>query len=482
MNVIVIVTDSLRRDHVGCYGSHVQTPNIDQLAAEGTVFEEHYSEGLPTIPTRTAFWTGRYTFPFRGWQHFEHDDEALAEVLWDRGYTSAFITDVYHQHKPGMNLMRGFDYVEFIRGQEYDPYIVDPTIRVDVNRQHKLRGDETDALWRPRFEQYLRNISVRRREEDYYVAQVSRACTEWLERQVRRGRTDRLFLWMDCFDPHEPWDPPEPFASMYEPRRAERDLIDPVPGPVEGYLTTEELARTKALYAGEVTLVDKWVGAFLDGVRALGLWENSLIVYTTDHGEPFGEHGIVRKARPWPYVELSHIPLIVRHPHGLGGGQRVRSFTETCDLMPTILDALGIADAQVTWPRPLTRAAARRPVVSAPGAAVASHSERRRIHGQSWLPLMSGDERSARSFGVSCYHRGTWSIRSHEWSYLVTPHLSPEWPHSGEATGQRSAGIPAPELYHRPTDPAEQVDVAGRHSEVARDLARTLRDFAETLT
>ncbi|MDH7570100.1 MAG: sulfatase-like hydrolase/transferase, partial [Armatimonadota bacterium] len=122
MNVIVVVTDSLRRDHLGCYGNRwIQTPCIDAFAQEGALFEEAYSEGLPTLPTRTAWWTGRFTFPFRGWQHFELSDALLAEVLWSRGYTTALITDVYHLHKPGMNCGRGWDTVQFIRGQEYDP-------------------------------------------------------------------------------------------------------------------------------------------------------------------------------------------------------------------------------------------------------------------------------------------------------------------------------------------------------------------------
>ena len=86
MNIIVIVTDSLRVDHIGCYGSSVKTPNIDQLAADSAVFEQAYAENLPTIPCRTAWWTGRYMFPVRPWQHFEVSDYLLAEVLWDKGF------------------------------------------------------------------------------------------------------------------------------------------------------------------------------------------------------------------------------------------------------------------------------------------------------------------------------------------------------------------------------------------------------------
>lgn len=121
MNVIVIVAHSLRADHVGCYGGRAKTPNIDRLAAEAMVFDEAYSENLPTLPCRTAWWTGRHLFPQRGWQHFEPSDLLLAEVLWNRGFASALITDVYHMHKPVYNCGRGFDTTVFVRGEETVP-------------------------------------------------------------------------------------------------------------------------------------------------------------------------------------------------------------------------------------------------------------------------------------------------------------------------------------------------------------------------
>ena len=210
MNVIVIVMDSLRSDHVGCCGSHVLTPSIDRVASEGTLFANAFTESLPTMPTRTTWWTGRTNFPFRGWQPFDHDDVLLAEVLWERGYTSALVTDTYHLHKPRYNCGRGFDTTVFIRGQEYDPWIVDQTIAVDFSR-HRLRGDEHDDWWHRMFGQYPRNTSVLETEEDYFAAQVAEEAMRWLSYQVaERGKTDKLFLWVDFFDPHEPWDPPEP--------------------------------------------------------------------------------------------------------------------------------------------------------------------------------------------------------------------------------------------------------------------------------
>jgi len=430
MNVIVVIADSLRVDHVGCYGNDwIRTPHLDAFAAESTQFMHAYSEGLPTLPTRTAFWTGRFTFPFRGWQHFEHDDVLLAEVLWDQGYTSALITDVYHMHKPGMNCARGFDYARFIRGQEYDPWIVDPSIEVDISKTSKLSGTDDDDLFRRRWAQYLRNVSWWEGEEDHFVAQVVKAGMRWLGEH--QGE-DQLFLWLDCFDPHEPWDPPPPYDRMYNPDYDGIDIIDPVPGEVAGYLTDEELNNIKSLYAGEVTLVDKWVGRFLEAAREMGFLDNSLVVFATDHGEPFGEHGIIRKCRPWLHEELVHIPMLIRLPDGTGHGKQVSALVETCDLMPTILGFLE-ADA----PDGMT--------------------------GESLLPLIRGEAQNIRDYAYSGYFNRQWSIRTHEWSYLLPLY---------EAT---------PELYDRTDDPTEQDNLVGERPELAAELELELRRFVDGL-
>lgn len=469
MNVIVILTDSFRADHCSAYdgvggiktcryaGKRVETPNFDKLAKEGTLFAHAYSGSLPTIPNRTDLWTGRYAFPFRGWQQFEHGDYLLAEILWDKGYASALITDTYHMHKPIYNCGRGFDTTIFVRGQEYDPWIVDRSIPVDLSKWHRLRGDESDELWRPRFEQYLRNRSTFKSEEDWFVARVVKEATRWLERQVKEGRRDRLFLWVDCFDPHEPWDPPEPFRSMYkEPGYQGPDLIDPVPGPVEGYLTEEELTRVRSLYAGEVSFVDKWVGVLIEAIKDLGLYDNSLIIWTTDHGEPFGEHGIVRKARPWNYEELVRIPLVIRHPEH-GHGRVVEGIVQPVDLTATILDVLGIPT-----PLPLIFRAPRSAGTFPQDMPVARREIE--IHGFSLMPLIRGEEEAVRRYAYSGHHKQQWSIQDREWR-LILP----------------IDGSKPPELYHRPDDPYDQRNVIREHEDVADRLELELRRWAASL-
>jgi len=473
MNVIVIVTDSMRADHLGCHplcashhGKKVQTPSLDRLAAEGTLFESAYGASLPTIPMRTDAWTGRYGQPFHTWQPFPEKEVLLAEVLWDKGYTSALVTDVYHMHKPAFNCGRGFDSVVWVRGQEYDPWIMDSTLPIDLDRWHRLKhGDSkqtADDLWKPRFEQYLRNRSTFGDDGDCFVSRVVNESLHWLDRTVKtKGLKDKLFLWVDCFDPHEPWDPPEPYWSMYaeKPDTEVQPLIDPVPGFPEGYMTAAEIRRTFALYAGAVTCVDHWVGKLLAGISELGLDDNTLIMHISDHGEPFNEHGIVRKARPWLYEELTHIPWIIRHPEGLAKGKRIQSFVQPPDLMPTILDFLdleGPLETSLHGPK-------KGPGQMPQDHTLATHGTT--LQGASLLPLMRGEVSEVRDFAFSGMGQ-QWAIRSRDWTYLL-----PRNPDAGR-TG-------APELYDRNKDLAEQHNLIGENPDVAEWLEAELYKWAQ---
>ncbi len=467
MNIITIITDSLRVDHVGCYGSHVKTPNIDRLASEGTKFLRAYSENLPTMPTRRGWWTGKYHFHEAGWQPFTEDDYLMAEILWDQGFTSAFITDVYHMHKPIYNCGRGFDTTVFVRGQEYDPWIVDPNIKVNADESpiHRLRGGDgrgSDKIWRKNIEQYLKNCTVRKTEEDYYVARVAKEAIRWLE-HITVQQKDNLFLWVDMFDPHEPWDPPAPYNRMYtDPNYTGPDLVDPVPGDVEGYMTPAELQHTLNLYAGEVTFVDKWVGILLDRIRELGLYDNSLIIHSTDHGEPFGEHGYIRKVRPRNYEELIHIPWIIRHPDGIGAGKEIDAIVQTVDLLPTVLEAVGIRSDKLTLKF-------TEPDQSGKSASIfpqnlVTRQQRQVLSGCNLMPLMEGKTDYVRDLAFGGHHNREWYARSKEWTYLLP------------IDGSRP-----PELYNRATDPGEQNNVIREYPDMALGLELELRRFVDVL-
>ncbi len=455
MNVIVIVADSLRPDHVGCYGSAIKTPNLDAFAKDSAQFTEYYGENLPTIPCRTSWWTGQYLFPKRGWGPFTDKDLLLAEVLWQHDVTSALVTDTYHMHKPIYNCGRGFDTTVFVRGQEYDPWVTDASIQVDFDRFCRLRGDKSDDLWRQRYTQYLRNRTRFKKEEDYPGPRAVKEAIRWLEHKTR-SQKEGLFLWLDLFDPHEPWDPPAPYREMYDKNYQGQELIDPVPGMVQGYLTEREVQHTKALYAGEVTYIDKWIGILLERIKDLGLYDHSLILFMSDHGEPFGEHGFIRKAFPRGYEELAYIPLLLRHPEGHGRGQKFDAFVQPPDIFPTVLDCLGIstkltlqytAPVDLTFPQDIL-------ISSTPV----------QILGKSLVPLLKGKAKSLRDFVVTAHHKRQWVIRTKDFAF----HYHPQ--------GDRPN-----ELYDRRKDRAEKSDIREREPKLVGKLEASLKDFVKSI-
>lgn len=351
MNVILIVLDSLRADHVGCYGNPwIRTPALDTLAEESAVFTRAFPESLPTIPMRRAIHTGRRTFPFRdwapqkgdpvlsyGWQPIPQSQVTLAETLVRTGYHAAFITDTFHHFKPSMNFHRGFDQWQWIRGQEADPY--GPVALVSQERVEAALTPQMRQFGpAPMLRQYLANQAQRRGEEDFQAPRVFRAAMQCLE---ENQRVEKLFLLVDCFDPHEPWDPPRHYVDLYDPGYEGREVIFPPYGPASN-LSEAELKHMRALYAGEVTMVDRWLGRFLDRARSLGLLNRSLVIVTSDHGHQLGEHGVVGKVAFGLFNELMDVPLLIRHPEGAGARLRVDAFAQHHDIPATILALLGI--------------------------------------------------------------------------------------------------------------------------------------------
>jgi arylsulfatase A-like enzyme len=367
MNVVLILLDSLRADHVGCYGYGptaegwlCRTPAMDALAAESVRFTKAFPEALPTIPVRRAVHTGRRTFPFRdwvpqkgdtvrayGWQRIPEEQVTLAETLQASGYTTAFVTDAYHQFKPSMNFHRGFDQWHWVRGQERDPDgSLAPVSDEAVERHMTARVKPTSTGLRALVKQYLANARARRHEEDWQAPKVFLTAMRWLEENTSGARNGAalarpFFLTIDSFDPHEPWDPPRYYTDLYDPGYAGVEQINPQYGSSD-YLDPPELRHMRALYAGEVTMTDRWLGYFVDHLRASGRLDDTLLIVTADHGHQLGEHGLTGKISWGMHPELMDVPLIVRRPGAAGAGTTSDAFVQGHDLAPTILGALGV--------------------------------------------------------------------------------------------------------------------------------------------
>jgi arylsulfatase A-like enzyme len=181
------------------------------------------------------------------------------------------------------------------------------------------------------------NVSDRRREEEYFAPKVMLAAAHWLE---DNAGSQPFFLWVDCFDPHEPWDPPLRYADAYYSEYHDPRLIFAPSSNVERF-SERELSRIKALYAGEVTMVDCWIGRLLQRLEELNLAENTAVIFTSDHGTLLGEMGTIHK-QPWALIQPeTRLPLILRLPDGRMSGKEFNGYVSSFDIAPTILSLLG---------------------------------------------------------------------------------------------------------------------------------------------
>jgi arylsulfatase A-like enzyme len=338
-NVILIVSDTLRRDHLGCYGNTwIHTPHLDRLASMSVVFNQAYAHNFPTVPARTDYYTGRYTAAYLDWQPLPQNEQVIAEVLGQKDVTTYLVGDTYNLFRDGYNFDRGFTGFEWIRGNGADRWQTNPKSPLLPAPREKLFDVENYLI------RYLRNASVRRSEEDYACPRTMRCAARWLERNSRDGP---FFLHVDTFNPHEPWDPPRWYVDLYDPGYGGDEIIHPRYDAID-YLTPAELRHCRALYAAEVTMVDAWVGYLLRAIEALGLLENTAIIFTSDHGFYLGEHGWIGKTSIVEdgqhflplYEELAHVPLLVYAP-GLCPG-RTDALVQPVDVAPTIYETMGV--------------------------------------------------------------------------------------------------------------------------------------------
>jgi len=434
VNLVMLVSDTFRWDYLGASGNDwIETPNLDRLAGESVRYTRAFGEGLPTIQARRVILTGRPIFPFRyrpqlgdsvqmhGWHPLYDEDVTVAEHLQQHGFVTCMVTDVYHMMKPGKNFHRGFDCWHWIRGQENDAFALRDRERVaDLAARLPASANPDRISW---VVQHLINRSQWQNDAETSVGQVGAKTADW----IRDYTLDApFFIYLDCFDPHEPWDPPLEDGRRY---KADFNGIDGIlPAWEAAALTDEEFANAKAAYAGEVTLVDRWIGQVLTALRETGRYDDTLILFTSDHGTMMGEQGEVHKREDRVRNQVTQVPLLIRHPDGTGAGQTVDAFVQHQDLVPTLLALLGIEPNE-------------------------------RMTGANVWPV--GNTPPERDTIVSGFGHFA-SVRTRKWNY-VTPWT--ELPEGRE---------PRHELYDLDADPEELTNVIDRHPDVVQRLREHL--------
>jgi arylsulfatase A-like enzyme len=349
MRTIFVLFDSLNRKALGCYGGKLPTPYFDRFARRAVTFDTHYVGSLPCMPARRDIHTGRLNFPHRSWGPLEPFDNSFAEILKENGIHAHLVTDHAHYFEEGgATYHTRYSTWDFIRGQENDPWkaMVQPPLerfRAKYDPRHYPFGTEIDASSRMRA-QHAINKEFMRKEADYPGPRCFASAFEFL---AVNKNADNWFLQIECFDPHEPFDAPERFRGVFETGWQGGVLDWPYYEQVTD--SKEEIAEIRANYAALVAMCDDYFGRLLDLMDAAGMWENTALLLTTDHGFLLSEHDWWGKNLQPYYEEISHIPLILHHPDLSDiAGTRIGGLTQTYDLMPTILDAFGLdAPAEV---------------------------------------------------------------------------------------------------------------------------------------
>lgn len=309
LNILLITVDTLRADHVGCYGyMRDTTPHIDRLAQEGVRFANAITTMPTTLPAHCSIMTSKYPREHRVLKngHVLHESfQTLAEILRDHGYkTAAFVGASVLDKAFGLN--QGFDTYDDSNDECDDASLPEEK---DV-----VHGND-DAEGSGKFQ--------------LIAEQVNQKVFDWLG----HNQSSKFFLWVHYFDPHSPYNPPSGYENLFPADRGYQEWLKTKGvNPVD-----RNRLRMISLYDGEILYTDKQIGLLLDTLSGMGIMENTLIILTSDHGEGLWEHNW-RGHGLYLYEEAVSVPLIIRFPALLYSNLTVHSQVGSIDIFPTIMD------------------------------------------------------------------------------------------------------------------------------------------------
>lgn len=414
-NIVIVAIDSLRADHLGCYGYHKPTsPAIDSLAEESVVFEQAIAAGIPTTPSFTTLFTGLHPYLHRIVTHpakrrLSRHIRTLPELAKQAGYVTLACDNLVIQGGgAGTWFARGFDHYS---GFFYRPF-----------------GDQSGQL------------------------------TDSALELVQERDDQPFFLFIHYWDPHTPYGPLPPYDTMhYEPGSVPVDMADVhalAPEYYDMFVGDMNLARPDdyayvlAQYDGEISQVDAQVGRLVEGLRGLRVWDDTVFVVVADHGECFGEgdfhfdhHGL--------YDAVTRVALVIRIPGH--GGRRVDQLISTEDVLPTLVDIAGLPLPDIE----LSGSSAASLVAGAPPAS------RSRVRNS----VISAESTRQASL----------ALRTERYK-LIEPIVEDEngRPLPDFYGGPRS---PQPLLFDLESDPGERRDLASAQPERLADMTRQLQSW-----
>ncbi len=390
-NILLITSDQQHWNTLGVINSKIKTPALDRLCHEGTRFTRAYCPNPTCTPTRASIITGLYPSVHGAWTlgtKLPEDVPTVGAALGQHGYTTNLIGKAHFQplgsapdqvSLEAQPILRdlefwrdfqgpwyGFDHIELARNHADESHV----------GQHYALWMEEKGLhhWRDYFQSLPGEAPRPTRQhawdlpaEFHYTTWTGDRTIATLERNVAEDRP--FFTWASFHDPHPPYLVPEPWASMYDPAALEPGTLiegelDRLPEHFrmtqlanpdfsayreqfathgfQSHLIDDGLARKNmAVYYGMISFMDYQIGRILDALDTLGIAENTLVVFSTDHGHFLGQHGLWHKG-PFHYEDLLRVPFVVRWPSHVPAGARSDALQSHVDLAPTFLTAAGI--------------------------------------------------------------------------------------------------------------------------------------------
>ncbi|MBI3970479.1 MAG: sulfatase-like hydrolase/transferase [Chloroflexi bacterium] len=417
-NILIIMTDQHRADAMGCAGHPaIQTPHLDRLAARGVRFEHAFTVAPLCMPARASFLSGLYPHNHQMWTNratpgneLPASDETFFQLLQRAGYYTGHVGKGHYyswnlvghlKEREDYTRALGFDYVHETTGPHFAKtirsYMTDHWEQLGIYEAFKAGygqggGSGPGGRRRP-WDATANPLSV----EEHLDSYIGRIGKEFVE-QYDGEQPFALFVGFG--GPHEPWDAPGAYATMYDPAHMPDPIPAADPGPwvpeqaalrmragrVEG-MTAAHARQVRANYYGKITLIDHWIGEILGAVEWRGWGGDTLVIYTSDHGEMAGDHGRLHKV---VFYESSvRVPLIVSWPGRTAAGATAYGLAENIDVFPTVLASAGAVPSERALGRSLW------PALRDPGARVRDDvlSEVRAGHGPQTTTWMLRTER-----------------------------------------------------------------------------------------
>ena len=390
-NILLITSDQQHWNTFGAINPEVKTPNLDRLAAQGTTFTRAYCPNPTCSPTRASIITGKYPSQHGCWSlgtKLSEEEHTIGQDFTEAGYKTALVGKAHFQPLRGTDEFPSLESYPILQDLDFwrqfdQPFYGFETAELARNHTDEAHVGQHYALWleekgchnwRDYFRPPTGNHSSQKRkwlipEAYHYGTWIAERSAALLDEYKQND--DNFFLWASFFDPHPDYLVPEPWDTMYDPQavtvptivRSEHDQNpphfrltqeakpdfsaweEPDGNAMHGFHshlhTPEELAKDIATYYGMISLMDKQIGHILDKLDELGLAENTLVVFASDHGHFYGHHGLIAKG-PFHYEDMVRVPFIVRYPNHVPAGKQSDALQSLVDLGPSFLSVAGL--------------------------------------------------------------------------------------------------------------------------------------------